>query len=96
MDPSAVNTEKGVSEITEEQDGPSLESSSYLNVTLKYLGPWDPGILGLLDLSLPSSNTSYFLLPPLTSSDLLLSLPPTLLLLYGLVWEGWGGWVVEL
>ena len=29
MDPSAVNTEKGVSEITEEQDGPSLESSSY-------------------------------------------------------------------
>ena len=55
-------------------------------MTLKYLGPWDPGILGLLDLSLPSSNTSYFLLPPLTSSDLLLSLPPTLLLLYGLVW----------
>ena len=24
------------------QDGPSLESSSYLNVTLRYLGPWDP------------------------------------------------------
>ena len=25
-----------------EQDGPSLESSSYLNMTLRYLGPWDP------------------------------------------------------
>ena len=24
------------------QDGPSLESSSYLNVSLRYLGPWDP------------------------------------------------------
>ena len=23
------------------QDGPSLESSSFLNVTLRYLGPWD-------------------------------------------------------
>ena len=32
------------------QDGPSLESSSYLNVTLRYLGPWDPWTLGLLDL----------------------------------------------
>ena len=31
-----------------EQDGPSLESSSYLNVTLKYLGPWGP-----LDLGIP-------------------------------------------
>ena len=25
------------------QDGPSLESSSNLNVTLRYLGPWDLG-----------------------------------------------------
>ena len=25
------------------QDGPSLESSSYLNLSLRYLGPWDPG-----------------------------------------------------
>ena len=25
-----------------EQDGPSLESSSYLNVTFRYLGPCDP------------------------------------------------------
>ena len=29
-------------ETEEKQDGPSLESSSYLNVTLRYLGPWDP------------------------------------------------------
>ena len=33
----------------EEQDGPSLESSSYLNVTLRYLGPFDLGNLGPLD-----------------------------------------------
>ena len=32
------------------QDGPSLESSSYLNMTLRYLGPRDPGTLGPLDL----------------------------------------------
>ena len=44
-----------------EQDGPSLESSSYLNVTLRYLGPWDPwtfwtlGPLGLLSFSTTSS-----------------------------------------
>ena len=49
------------------QDGPSLESSSNLNVTLRYLGPWDlgdPWTLEPLDLGtwgtpepLPSSNT---------------------------------------
>ena len=37
------------------QDGPSLESSSYLNVTLRYLGPWDPWTLG-------PSSISYYLL----------------------------------
>ena len=31
------------------QDGPSLESSSYLSVTLRYLRPWDSGTLGPLD-----------------------------------------------
>ena len=39
----------------DKQDGPSLESSSYLNVSLRYLGPqdlvpWDPWTLGPLDL----------------------------------------------
>ena len=38
-----------------EQDGPSLESSSYLNVTLRYLGPGDPWTLG-------PSSISYYLL----------------------------------
>ena len=33
----------------QEQDGPSLESSSYLNVSLRYLGPQDPGTLGPVD-----------------------------------------------
>ena len=33
-----------------QQDGPSLESSLYLNVSLRYLGPWDHWTLGLLDL----------------------------------------------
>ena len=32
------------------QDGPSLESSSCSNVSLRYLDPWDPGTLGPLDL----------------------------------------------
>ena len=32
------------------QDGPSLESSSYLNVSLRYPSPLDPGTLGPLDL----------------------------------------------
>ena len=31
------------------QDGPSLESSSYLNKTLRYFGPLDPGIMGPWD-----------------------------------------------
>ena len=66
------------------QDGPSLEKSSYFNVTLGYLGPWDPWTLELLDLFPPP-------LPPHTSSYLILSLPPTLLLWYCLVWFGMGG-----
>ena len=79
------------------QDGPSLESSSYLNVSLRYLGPWHPGTLEPLDLGtlgpLPSSNTSsYFPLHPLTSSYLFL-----LLSSFGIVWLwGGGGWVVTL
>ena len=32
------------------QDGAFLESSSYLNVTLRYLGPWDPWTFGPWDL----------------------------------------------
>ena len=65
-------------------EGHSLESSSYWNVTLRYLGPWDPWTLGPLDLGtlgpLPSSTTSsYFLLHSLTSSS-----PP-------LAWFGMGG-----
>ena len=32
-----------------EQDGPSLESSSYLNVTLIYVGPLDLGTVGPWD-----------------------------------------------
>ena len=69
------------------QDGPSLESSSYLNVSFRYLGPWDPWTLEPLDLwtfgPLPTSNTSsYFPIHPL---------PPTVLLWYGLVIGRLGG-----
>ena len=32
-----------------EQDGPSLESSLYLNLTLRYLGPLDPGTMAPWD-----------------------------------------------
>ena len=49
-----------------QQDGPSLETSLYLNVTLRYLGPldpgtpgpWDPWTFGLLDI-FPSSSYSH-------------------------------------
>ena len=39
------------------QDGPSLESSSYLNVTLRYLGPWDLGTHGPMELGTPGPWT---------------------------------------
>ena len=32
------------------QYGPSLESSSYLNVTLRYLGPYDSDTFGPMEL----------------------------------------------
>ena len=56
------------------QDGPSLESSSNLNVTLRYLGPWDPLTLRFFALGtlgpLPYSTTSsYPLLPKGFTSD---------------------------
>ena len=73
-------------ELNLKQDGPSLESSSYLNVTLKYigtLGPLDPGTLGLLDFLLTPFTSFYILLLLLTSFYILL--PP------GLVWFGMGG-----
>ena len=77
------------------QDGPSLESSSYLSVSLRYLGPWNPGTMGPLDLgtlgpwdSWTSSLLQNLLIRPPTSSYVLLSLPPTLLLWYGLVRGG--------
>ena len=85
--------------INERQDGPSLESSLYLNVNLRYFGPWDSGTFGPLDLGTLGpwdSWTSYLLqhllILPLTSSYLLLSLPPTLLLWYGLVRGGGELW----
>ena len=73
------------------QDGPCLESSSYLNVSLRNLGLWDPWTLEPFDLGtlgpLPSSNTSsYFSLHPLTSSYLFL-----LLSSFGMVWLFVGG-----
>ena len=77
-----------------EHDGPSLESSSYLNVSLRYLGPWDlwtPGpwnhlTLGLLDLFpplTPPHTSPYILLPPPISSSYS---PPSLVMGFG--WEG--------
>ena len=77
------------------QDGPSLESSSYLNVTLRYLTPWDPGTLGslgpwdpwtlgLLDLFPPPT-------PPHTSPYILLPHPISSSYCPSLVWFGYGG-----
>ena len=53
------------------------------------LGPLNLGTLGPLDSWTPSL-LQHFLILPLTSSYLLLSLPPTLLLWYGLVMGGGG------
>ena len=69
--------------ITFEQDGPSLKSSSYLNVNLRYLspsgpwnlgtpGPWNPWTLGFLDLFLPPTpphTSPYILIPPPISAS---------------------------
>jgi len=74
------------------QDGPSLESSSYLNKTLRYLGPWDPGTIG------PSDPWTFGLLD-FHFFDLFPSpLPPHTSYLspsswFGLVWVGMGGGV---
>ena len=76
------------------QDGPSLESSSYFNVTLRYLGPldlgtpgpWDYWTMGLLDLfplQTPPYTSSYILLPPPLSSYFFLPLSS-----FGMVWGG--------
>ena len=59
------------------QDGPSLESSSYLNESLRYLGPLDPwtfepsdlGTLGPLPPPTPPHTSPYILLPPPISSS---------------------------
>ena len=72
------------------QDGPSLESSSYLNVSLRYFGPYNPWTLEPLDLGtlkpLPSPTPTH------TSSYLFL-----LLSSFGMVWHGGGySWVLTL
>ena len=81
------------------QDEPSIESSLYLNMTLRYLGPLDhgtfgpldPGTLGLLDFwtfnFLTSSFHHHLLILSHTSNFFLP--PPTLsylLVWFGLVW----------
>ena len=75
------------------QDGPSLESSSYLNVTLRYVGPLDLGMLGPLD-PLTLGLFDFRTLGPLPSSTIssylfLLLLPISSYT--GLVWFGMGG-----
>ena len=73
-----------------EQDGPSLESSSYFNMTLRYFGLWDPGTLkppdpgtfGLLDFHFFTSFLFHHLLILLPTSFLLVW--------FGMVWYGGG------
>ena len=76
-----------------EQDGASLESSSYLNVTLRYLDPFDPETMG------PWDAWTFWPFDLGTSSflhHLLLYVPPTFsyLLLHwlGMVWVCYGRW----
>ena len=71
------------------QDGPSLESSSYLNLSLRYLWtqrPWDSWTLG----PLPSSTTSTYLFLLHYPTSFYLFLPPPSLLT-PMVWYGGGG-----
>ena len=73
------------------QDGPSLESSSYLNLSLRYFGPWVPGTLGPLELWNPWTLGLLDLFPPTTAphtSPYIHLPPPILLLWYGLVMGG--------
>ena len=78
------NNKMQKSKIKLKQDGPSLESSSYLNLRLRYLGPQDlltqrpldSWTLGLWDLFPPPPpppiSSSYTILPPFIFSFLLL------------------------
>ena len=77
--------------------GPSLESSSYLNVTLRYLGPLDHGSFGRLDLLTLGPWDSWTLglwdlfpppPPPPISSSYLFLLPLPTSSYTGLVWGG--------
>ena len=77
-----------------ENDRPSLESSSYLNVTLRYLGPWDPLTLGFLDLRTLGPLSSCFLLPPFNSSYLFYLL--FIFYLSPMVRYGLGGWGCQM
>ena len=84
------------------QDGPSLESSSYLNVSLRYLGPLDPGTLGPLDLGTlgPWDSWTSSLLQQLPTFPTFphILLAPHISFLYcpPLVWFVMGGGGVEL
>ena len=75
------------------QDGPSLESSSYVNMTLEYLGPWDLGTPGPGDPpQTPPHTSSYILLPPPFSSSYS---PPLVWFGMVLVWFGMRGGVLS-
>ena len=78
------------------QDGPSLESSSYLNMTLRYLGQLDFLDFRTLDLfppPPPPHTYSYLLQTHLSSSSCLLLTPPTsswyILAWFGMVWSSY-------
>ena len=75
---SHSNANEDIQLLQVKQDGPSLKSSPYLNVTLRYLGLWDPMNFGHLD-SWNFGPLGLFPLPPppYTSSYLHLSLHPT-------------------
>ena len=87
------------------QDGSSLESSSYLNVTLRYLSPWGPWVLGTLgpwySWTWTPITSSYLLilccvlLPPITYFWRLVGKKKKRLVWYNLVWFGlvWYGMV---
>ena len=49
-------------QLLNKQDEPSLESSLYLNLSLRYIGPWNQGTLEPSEI-IPHHNSPYILVP---------------------------------
>ena len=77
---------------TNKHDGPSLESGSYLNIILRYIGPWDPWTFGPETFGLLDFRTLYFFTSSLVTSEFICE--EISMLFHSEKFSGWvGGWV---